>query len=95
MAYKKGQSGNLKGRPKKGETITDALTDLMLKNGNKEKLARKLYDMAIKGNIKAIELIYNRVDGKPKENFTGSVDIETGENTFNILEKIYKAKYGR
>jgi hypothetical protein len=68
MPYKKGQTGNPNGRPKKGDTLTDILISELGKKGNREKLAQKLIELSMKGNIHAIKYIYDRVDGTPKGN---------------------------
>lgn len=61
--FKPGESGNPKGRPKKGETFTDALREKM----SKELLADKLYALVQDGDLGAIKYAYDRVDGRPKE----------------------------
>lgn len=78
MPYKKGQSGNPGGRPKKGETFTDILRALGNKKdytyeGNKitrkEGLANKVWEKALADNpdMFAVKLIYDRADGKAVE----------------------------
>jgi len=63
MKWKPGESGNPNGRPKKGETLTDALRELT----DKEELAQKLLELAREGNLNALRYIYDRIDGRPVE----------------------------
>ena len=46
-AWQPGQSGNPNGRPKKGQTLTDALTSIV----DKHELAKTIYSMALEGDI--------------------------------------------
>lgn len=77
--FPKGNRVNPGGRPKSGESLTDVLRDQLLKNGGKEKLAKKLIELAMKNNIHAIKYIYDRVDGTPKQsmdlNHAGEVGV--------------------
>jgi hypothetical protein len=63
---------NRKGRPKKGECMTDIL-NLKLDQKNtsgkllREAVAEKLIALAEGGDIAAIKYIMDRVDGKPRE----------------------------
>lgn len=75
----KGVSGNPKGKPKKDETFTGILNKVMreksvewkTKSGKKklisgkEATARKLLELAVKGDVGAIKYIGDRTDGKP------------------------------
>lgn len=63
MAWKPGESGNPKGRPPKGESLTETLETVVDKN----EIARKLYELAMEGDIPALKYIYDRIDGRPKE----------------------------
>jgi hypothetical protein len=55
-----GQSGNPSGKPK--QFLTQALREVMTPE-KAEKLADKIMTMALNGDMKAIEMIYNRIDG--------------------------------
>jgi hypothetical protein len=73
---------NRKGRPKKGECLTDILNWVLdqkakIKNDEtgeekylllRQALAQKLIDKAVNdGDVPAIKYIFDRLDGKPKE----------------------------
>ncbi len=76
--FKKGQSGNPNGRPKK----IPALETILLENMTDEKngyayvdlIVKKLRDKAIAGDFKAIEYLLNRIYGKPKDNFKNKIE---------------------
>ena len=83
-AWKPGQSGNPKGRAKKGETLTDILLEVGKKKiGKKDQkllLAEKAWDLALKndGDLKAIQFIFERIDGKPVQTqLTAEIDKDT------------------
>jgi len=66
MPFQPGHSGNLKGRPKKGQT----LTDLLFKKLDKDKFIKRLIELALPDNIKdtdfgVLKLILNYIDGMP------------------------------
>jgi hypothetical protein len=67
---------NREGRPKKGETLTDALREFAEqqdveyndnKISRKQALSQKLWQMALNGDLQAMKYIYDRIDGKPTE----------------------------
>ena len=63
--FKKGQSGNLKGRPKMPD-LKDVIESEVGEAGIK-KIVAKLRLMAQKGNVKASEILLDRAYGKAKE----------------------------
>lgn len=74
--FQPGQSGNPNGRPRKGKTLTDILEKhgqkRDVKDGDKEisrkeALAKKLWALALSGDVAAIKYIFDRIDGKPGE----------------------------
>jgi len=70
MPFKKGQSGNPAGRPKKGSSFAELLRDIGeedLKGTDmtkKEAVSRKLWAEASKGESWAIRELFDRIDGK-------------------------------
>ena len=80
--FKKGISGNPKGRPPKEYCLTDLLRkqgdiqDFETNEGlitRKEGIAEKLWDMAISGDVSAIKYLYDRLDGKPLQTIESQV----------------------
>jgi hypothetical protein len=70
----KGQSGNPNGRPRRTKMMTDELKCLLNKTvwpfqrSARDLIALRLVDLAIReGDIKAIQYIYDRLDGKPAQ----------------------------
>lgn len=69
--WKNGVSGNPKGRPK-GMTMTELIKDIgdIVEKGTestlKERVIKRAYEMAISGNMRAIEFITERIEGRVK-----------------------------
>lgn len=62
-SWKPGQSGNKKGGPKKEYSLTHILRS----NLDKKALMEKLVELADKGDIRALQMIYERIEGKVKD----------------------------
>ena len=79
-----GQSGNPNGRPRKGETVTDALRAYASAKWKgkpaKKALAERLWTLAMENDdavgIAALRYIYDRLDGRPKESVEHSTPLE-------------------
>jgi hypothetical protein len=63
--FVKGQSGNPKGRPKGSHSPSDFLRRKLAEGGTLEQVIAKVVVLALKGERWAIELIFDRMDGKP------------------------------
>jgi hypothetical protein len=72
--FEKGVSGNPGGRPKWKQ-----VTELMKTETNQEKLAvivDNVFDMAIEGNMRAVEFIADRLEGKVTQRVTVTTNDE-------------------
>jgi len=76
---KKGESGNPKGRPKKlpalDALIAEVLSDEQNGMSAAEAILKVMRQKAIKGDLKAAEMLLNRAYGKPKE----SIEVKVTE----------------
>ena len=63
------------GRPKIAETLTDVLIH-ELRPSRRVALARRLIENALNGNQRAIEYIYDRIEGRPHQHITEKLDEE-------------------
>lgn len=82
--FKKGQSGNPNGRPKKLPELDKLLADVLGEEKDgvtaAEAILKKLRQMASQGNIRAAEILLDRGYGKPKQH----TDITSNGQTVNI-----------
>ncbi len=84
-SWKKGQSGNPKGRPKKADCLTSLLKEEIQKISPTdvekrtwlELIVLATMQLAIKGNAAALREVWDRMDGKVKDEveMTGGVDL--------------------
>jgi hypothetical protein len=70
--FQKGVSGNPKGRPRKGRSLSEALEEVLKKKGpdgkpNYKALSEKLVQLAKAGDTVALKYIFDRVEGRPTE----------------------------
>jgi hypothetical protein len=84
VKFQKGQSGNPAGRPKSEPTITPWLKRLLLeKHDGKpraEHVASRLIQMAQDGDVKAIAVVLERIDGKVPD----QVDLTSDGQAFSF-----------
>jgi len=67
-SIKPGETRNPKGRPSKGYSITETIRDMMAKNPEiKKKLGNKIIEMALRGDINAMKIVWQYMDGMPKQ----------------------------
>jgi hypothetical protein len=97
--WKKGQSGNLKGCPRKGERIADYLAKMAglgdddgegaSHRDRKRELAEVLWRIALAGDIPAIRLLINRLDG-PESLMLRGPDDDDGmlAPVFTVINKL-------
>ena len=97
-AWKKGQSGNPKGRPVKGECLTSLLKDEIEKicpddkDGKtwKELIVIATMRLAIEGNKAALKEVWERIDGKIPQAITGK-DGGPIEAAVSLLDLVKRA----
>lgn len=66
--WKPGESGNPNGRPPKGHSITDTIRAMMDEKPEiKKALGAKILQSAADGDITAMKLIWNYLDGMPTQ----------------------------
>ena len=86
-SYKPGQSGNLKGAPKKGYSITEWFKDMLdSKPEVKDAIGKSIMKKALEGDVAAQRLVWSYMDGMPKQ----AIDHTSNGNTILVkgLENI-------
>ena len=92
--WEPGQSGNLKGRPPMGEAVADLMREHLKGKGKGQKITRmeqfvrKVFELALKGDINAIKLIWNYLDGLPNQNLTHDGQIDHVISFSEVLKAI-------
>ncbi len=91
--FKKGQSGNPKGQPRKEDCLLSCIKEELGKtaiNGqtNEQLIAGVLVSMATKGNVKAIELMMSYLHAKP----TSSMELSSKQGEPIRIEHDIKPK---
>ena len=91
MAFKKGQSGNPNGRPKKISSATTQIEKMLSKRdqvdpkdptkflSRREVLFDKLYHLTIGGDMSAAKLLIEQGFGRPKQTVDLSADVSYRE----------------
>ena len=89
-SWKPGQSGNPKGSPKKGESITELMSKYLngyygrTKIKRKDLFIRRVFNLAIHGDINCIRYIWTHLDGMPVQKQILSTD-ETEPFVIHIM----------
>lgn len=66
--WKPGESGNPNGRPKKGYSITETIRAMMDEKPEiKQALSTKVIEMALKGDLAAMKLVWSYLEGMPMQ----------------------------
>jgi len=77
--FKKGQSGNPNGRPKKLPELDKLLADVLGEEKDgltaAEAILKKLRQMATGGNLRAAEILLDRGYGKPRQSVDSTVTL--------------------
>ena len=85
--FKPGKSGNPKGAPGKGYSITEMFREMFANNPERKvALGEAIYEKARQGDPTAIKLVWSYMDGMPKQ----AIDHTSNGNTILVkgLENI-------
>lgn len=83
-SYKPGQSGNPKGRPPKGYSITEWFREMFASSPEvKDALGKSILKKALEGDTAAQRLVWNYIDGMPQQ----KVDVTTLGDKINTDTK--------
>lgn len=89
--FKPGQSGNPKGRPSKGYSISDMMKEMIGNNPEaKKKLGEVIMSKALEGDMVAIKTLWQYMDGMPKQTIDANIEQKefNDEQVKRIAERI-------
>lgn len=79
--FKPGQSGNPKGRPPKGYSITEMMKEMLASDPDlKKEIGYKIAEKAKRGDMAAMKMLWQYMDGMPQQN----VDLKSGDEPLSI-----------
>ena len=87
--FKKGESGNPNGAPKKAESLTGLMREFLRnipegqKQTYKDIFIQKVYKQALNGDTACIRLIWNYLDGMPEQRMQLGNDGQPFQITIN------------
>lgn len=88
--WRPGQSGNPKGRPLKGHSITDAFKQMLdSQPEEKQKLVQAILKHALEGDMTAAKLIWNYMDGMPLQKIEGDFDLDHDVKDPDALQSVF------
>jgi len=87
--WKPGQSGNPKGRPKKGLTLTDKLRTALAAPGagqgtKADEIVARVTELAMAGEKWAVELIWTRLEGRLPVTTISHLSTDDGEKIIRL-----------
>lgn len=89
-AWKEGKSGNPNGRPPKGYSITETVKAMLNEKPEiKKALATKVMEMSMKGDVTAMKMLWNYMDGMPLQQVDQKTD---GKLEITITEEKERPK---
>lgn len=72
--FQKGVSGNPLGKTKSG-LLSDAVRSQLAENNDVEAIAKALIGKAKKGDLEAVKIIFDRLEGKPTQKIDADVNV--------------------
>lgn len=75
--WKPGETGNPNGRPKKGYSITEMMKEMLNNKPEiKESIGAVITAKALEGDIAALKMIWNYMDGMPQQKLEAEVSTQ-------------------